>query len=135
MGLSGVLNCWTKDCGDIVAIMSPDFERWAHVHKDRPRCTHSLIVFLALPAAQPILFKGLLWIDHSCQRIGDRFWTEQGIQDSLSHLLSYVTHAHEASLRQNSEAFFSFKRLMRELANRQDSVGLELYDYFSRSQR
>ncbi|MDT7043667.1 hypothetical protein [Candidatus Nitronereus thalassa] len=132
MGLRGVSYCWTEDREDIAMAMLPDFERWASAFKERPGCIIYLSSFLLRPAAKPLLLKGLFWLDNAREQSYTSFWTERDMQDSISSLLSYVVQTNETALRGDNVAFSSFKRLLQDLANRQDPVAMELYDQFLR---
>jgi len=132
MGLRGVSYCWTEDRKDVAMAMLPDFERWASAFAERPGCIIYLSSFLLRSAAKPLLLKGLVWVDNAREKSGTSFWTERDMQDSVSSLLSYAVQTNETALRGDNLAFSSFKRLLQELANRQDAVAMELYDQFLR---
>ena len=67
-----------------------------------------------------------MWLEAATKQVDDSFWEERDIQERLASLLDSCWRSHQTKLRRNQKAFDAFKSLLKDLANRQNKVAMEL---------
>ena len=117
---------WEPRHKDVVAQIADLFERWLSHSRDEWSVVRAFARFLERPAAEPILLRGLLWLERAICDPGRSSNEHERWADAVGSLLNVVWTQHEARLRTDQEAFAAFRNLLRHLADRQHAVALEL---------
>lgn len=136
MGLNSILfDLWTEQQKPIVKQMHPFYQRWAKEHLKNPRCAKNFIIFLKKPAAEEIVLDALIWLNEAISQAGQRFWRESDIQAWLVSLLDQCWRFHQPKLRQKKTSFDAFKKLLKQLADFQNPMALEIQQRIAFTER
>jgi hypothetical protein len=129
MGLDGnLLHLWNEQNVIIVTQMQDYYERWAALHLFRGYHTSTFMAFLQTPAAQNILMDGLLWLDQAASETKTGFKYEQ---EALAGLLTFCWQNHRLVLRQHSQYWDAFMRLLNHLVRQGNNLALSLSELIS----
>jgi hypothetical protein len=126
MGLSGYSAVsWKDQHQPILQDMRDRFQMFCDRHMGGYRTVAKFLRLLSLPAAKSIRLDALRWAEpHLAEgRIWDR---HEDIEGCLSSLLAECWQNQQAELRQSPETFECFKRLLKLLADRQNTMALEI---------
>ncbi|MBV6626989.1 MAG: hypothetical protein KI793_29310 [Rivularia sp. (in: Bacteria)] len=127
MGFNSILiDLWTESQKPVVKQMHPFYQRWAKEHLKNPRCATHFIIFLKKPAAEEIVFDGLIWLNEAISQVDQRFWRERDIQDWLVSLLDQCWRYYQSRLRLKKASFDAFKEILKKLADFQNPMALEI---------
>ena len=128
MGFDWIIsNMWVAAHKPVILQMRNAYKRWADEHLTSSHSSVRFIQFLKQPAAQKILFDGLIWLDEASNKANKYFWHDRDeLQDLLASLLDMCWCAHQQELRQHKNAFRAFKNLLRKLVDLQNLLGLEI---------
>lgn len=121
---------WSSDLCPFVQTIKPQLQSWTESHLHRPRNAKKFAAFLTMPAANPIITDGIIWIASAAESRGERFW-EDDTDDRVVSLLVHAWQEAEDRLRSQEEAFSAFNDLLGKLTARQLPVALELSERVS----
>lgn len=110
-------------------------EKWAGLYLANHRCALKFIYFLSEPLGEKLRLKGLIWLNASMDKLDSYyFWSRRGdsAEKALASLLTLCWVKNKVELKNNSEAFESFKRILNILVARQNNVAMELQDKISK---
>jgi len=118
---------WIAAHKPVVLKMHDAYERWANEHLISSRSTIRFIEFLKQPAAQEILFDGLIWLDKALGKANKYFWHDRDdIEDRLANLLDTCWRSHQQELRRRESTFTAYKNLLKRLVDFQNLLALEI---------
>jgi hypothetical protein len=120
---------WKDDHEQSVYKMRDYYMRWASHCLELPHCVVRFADFLRRPAAECLLFEGLIWLEKVISHAQDRFWDEHNMQDSLAALLDYSWSTKSENLKGQPDAFVAFRKILKKLADLQNVIALEIQQH------
>jgi hypothetical protein len=121
---------WSSDLCSFAQTLQPYLQSWAESHLRSSRNARKFATFLKMPAAEPVIMDGIIWIADAAESEGERFW-EDDTDDRVASLLVHSWEEAEDRLRSKAEAFSAFNKLLAKLTSRRMPVALELADRIS----
>ncbi len=106
-------------------------EKWADKYLLNHRCATKFIYFLSEPQGEDFQLRGLIWLNKVMDKLDSYyFWSRRNdsTEKALVSLLDLCWVKNKKELRNNTEAFDAFKRILNILVARQNSVAMELQD-------
>ena len=118
---------WQEEHQTLIKAMSSSYQSFCLKKLQGPYTMGKYLYFLLLPAAQPIRLDSLLWIESS---LTDYHFeaNHANVESGLANLVVLCWSEHQSAIRQSVEKFECYKRLIRQLVNRQNPVAMELQD-------
>lgn len=102
------------------------YDRWAGHNLRERASTQQFMNFLRLPAAQPLLPFGLVWLDRAFDVPSEKRWGFRELAPELADFLQWVWLQHEKEIRADAGAFAAFHRLLLRLCAEQEQTALAL---------
>lgn len=119
---------WREDRKILIKEMKQFYEQWAKRSLTDPDSVAVFINFLMCPAAEEILFEGLVWLDEASTKEGDRFFNNRhdNTQKYLANLVEISWKRHKVKIMGYSKACEAFKNLLRKLVDLQNPQAMEM---------
>ncbi len=119
-------DAWGRSRRPIVAAMEDLFDRWAAHNLTYGRWMAPFALFLAHPAADPILLKGIIWIERAVAAAGGRVFDDGQAVDATASLLNVLWANHQQRVQRDSTAFAAFRATLHALVERQHPLALDI---------
>ncbi len=128
LGIDGFTrDCWEERHRELAEQTLHFVERWTARWSIYARHLAAFARWLELPALKPVRLPGLIWLDRVLTDDGAKRVIEpESTTDPLASLLNVIWRDDESRLRQDPAAFAGFRRLLLQLADRQNASALNL---------
>jgi hypothetical protein len=123
---------WIKGSQPAIDQIRDFIERWAKHFLVRPRMATRFLYFLEQDASESLRLPALLWLEQAVSSHHGDYWREDHIEERTVSYLDLCWRNHRKDLRSNAPNFTSFKRLLKILGDRQNSVALEMLDQLAK---
>jgi hypothetical protein len=121
-------NYWNEAHRELASSLEPVIDTWLEIAQRDPRHLAALASWLQRDAAALLRIKGIRWLEDillaSEEDRVSRDWKDA--HDSVASLLQVAWRNDEARLRGNEQGFDAFRKLLQWLADRQNSLALDL---------
>lgn len=119
---------WNENKKSIIKEMKQYYEQWAKSFLFEPESAVMFINFLMQPAAENILFDGLIWLDKASSESKKDFFTDShhNIQKPLANLLEISWKKYKDKIKTNSTTYVAFKNLLKKLVDLQNPQAIEI---------
>lgn len=129
LGMNHIISWqWDENKKPIIKEMKQYYERWAKSFLYEPESAVMFINFLMQPAAENILFDGLIWLDKASSESKKDFFTDRhhNIQKPLANLLEISLKKHKGKIKNNTATYSAFENLLKKLIDLQNLQALEI---------
>lgn len=120
-------DAWGQSHRPIVAAMEDLFNRWAAHNLTYGRWMAPFVLFLAHPAADPILLKGIIWIERAVAGTGGHVFDDGQAVDATAALLNVLWANHHQRVQRDPTAFAAFRATLHALVERQHPLALDIH--------
>jgi hypothetical protein len=117
---------WQERHTDVVRALADLYEQWTVTHLRSGYGARAWARFLERPAAQPLLLRGIEWLDDAVVATHGHALERSGAADAVAALLVTIWNDHQAQVRRDHAAFGAFRGLQQHLVEQLHPVALDL---------
>ena len=119
---------WRDEDGPIVEQMADCFGRWIPQNLKDRWIARAFVVWLRLPAAEPLRLPAVRWLLPVANDADDYWWDDERLTETLAEVLDQSWRDDHEMIAADAHLYREFRELVALLVQRQNAIAMDLQD-------